>query len=86
MTLIIFIILTLKKQENIPTNTFRCPLVPLIPCLGIIGNFFLISQVEFTIWVYFLIYESIGAAFYLGYGIHNSKLNAYFRKKEKRMK
>ena len=76
------VVLHLIKQENLPVNTFKCPLVPLIPCLGIFGNFLLISKVEFITWAYFLIYESLGVAFYFGYGISNSKLNAYFKKKE----
>ena len=69
--------LHMLPQLNIPTETFRCPLFPLLPCLGILGNFVLIAEFDFMTWVYFLSYTVVGIVFYFVYGIKNSKLNKY---------
>ncbi len=69
------IYLHMLPQLNIPTDSFRCPLFPLLPCLGILGNFVLIAEFDFMTWVYFLSYTAVGIVFYFFYGIKYSKLN-----------
>lgn len=63
------IVMLFTKQPNAPTNTFKCPLVPLVPCIGILGNFMLCTGVNLEIWVYFIVFEILGVSFYFGYGL-----------------
>ncbi|CDW73914.1 amino acid transporter [Stylonychia lemnae] len=75
LTLILMIQLMLIPQISIPKETFRCPFVPTIPCIGMIGNFMLCCQMDYMTWVYYFIFNAIGICFYVGYGYRNSKLN-----------
>jgi hypothetical protein len=50
------------------------PLVPVLPCLGIIGNCVLISAFDLQTWVYYGFYLIAGLLVYLGYGITHSQL------------
>jgi APA family basic amino acid/polyamine antiporter len=77
------VILHFIPQVNKPIDTYNCPLVPLIPCLGILGNFLLISMVELETWIYLLSYILLGIFFYLTYGYRKSKLNRLFTRLEK---
>ncbi|MCO5265821.1 MAG: amino acid permease [Lentimicrobium sp.] len=47
----------------------------LIPVLGLITNFYLMSQLGITNWLRFLIWLIIGLALYFVYGSRNSRLN-----------
>jgi len=52
------------------------PLVPLLPCLGIIGNYALISGFDLLTWIYYGFYLLAGLFLYFGYGISHSKLES----------
>eukprot|EP01111_Echinosteliopsis_oligospora_P013691 TRINITY_DN4977_c0_g1_i1.p1 TRINITY_DN4977_c0_g1~~TRINITY_DN4977_c0_g1_i1.p1 ORF type:complete len:580 (-),score=93.27 TRINITY_DN4977_c0_g1_i1:66-1805(-) len=71
----IITILTLKKQPNRPTNTFTCPLVPIIPLIGVLVNTFLICQLKVASIIRVAVWSVVGMAIYFVYGIKNSKLN-----------
>jgi len=73
------IFLSTLAQVNKPVNTFSCPLMPVIPCIGILGNFILVSKIPLRSWVFFLIFEGVGLLFYFGYGMKHSKLNKLFK-------
>jgi len=77
LTIAAVIFMSTIPQINPPTG-FACPLMPLTPCLGIFGNFFLISTIEFNIWIYFLVFEGFGLLFYLTYGLKHSQLNRLY--------
>jgi basic amino acid/polyamine antiporter, APA family len=51
---------------------FLVPYVPLIPCIGTLSTFGLCGGIPSKIWLYFAIFELIGAVFYFTYGIKNS--------------
>lgn len=56
-------------------DVFRCPLVPLLPCLGIFANFILCTVgVEKAQWIIFFVFELLGVLFYFFYGYGNSKM------------
>jgi basic amino acid/polyamine antiporter, APA family len=82
VTLLIMGYLWILPQPNKPEGTFECPLMPLVPCLGILGNFTLIAQNDANTWIYFIIFEIIGFVFYFSYGIKHSKLNRLIKKLE----
>lgn len=56
-------------------DAYLCPLVPLIPCIGVLTTFGLCSGIPHHIWLYFLGFEAIGFAFYFCYGNSHSLVN-----------
>ena len=70
---ITFILMLFLKTVNLPT-TFRCPLVPLIPCLGIAVNMYMMAGLSYTAWIRLFVWMAIGLMIYFLYGIYCSKL------------
>mmetsp|Transcript_2678 Transcript_2678/g.5738 ORF Transcript_2678/g.5738 Transcript_2678/m.5738 type:complete len:683 (-) Transcript_2678:198-2246(-) len=54
---------------------FSTPCVPFIPCLGMMTNYFLISQLSFFGIALLVAYAIIAALFYFAYGARHSILN-----------
>jgi len=75
--IIIILIIYLWKQEqkNIPTTTFKCPLVPLVPCMAILVNAVIILGLSFASFIRFIVWLLVGLIIYFSYGIHHSRLN-----------
>jgi len=66
--------LWLRPQPGRP-QTFQCPLVPLVPLVGILVNTFLIIQLNIDSIYRVIGWTAIGMAIYFGYGIRHSRLN-----------
>lgn len=62
-----------RHTQNIP-HTFKCPLVPLVPCLGIAVNTYMLAGLDGFAWIRLVVWLSIGLVIYFSYGIHKSKL------------
>jgi len=73
--LCIMALLSLVRQTNVPL-TFKCPLVPVVPLVGVLVNTFLIVQLPVDAMLRVLIWSFIGFAIYFGYGIRHSRLNS----------
>lgn len=54
---------------------FQTPLVPIVPCLGIFLNWFLISQLQFSGILIYLGYLVMATLYYFFYAIHHSVSN-----------
>jgi APA family basic amino acid/polyamine antiporter len=54
---------------------FRCPLVPIVPLLGIGACLLLMFSLPPINWLRLLIWLAIGLAIYFGYGRHHSRLS-----------
>lgn len=74
------IFLSRLPQVNKPVASYALPWFPLIPCLGIIGNFILASKIDSASWKFFFVYCILGVVFYVSYGIKHSKLNKRYNK------
>ena len=62
-------------QPNKPNDTeYSMPLVPLLPCLGIIGNHALVGSFDLTTWIYYAVFLKIGIIIYFTYSVHHSIL------------
>ena len=73
--------IALRKSLVVPT-TFACPLVPLVPCLGIAFNMYMLAGLKIEAWLRLLIWLVIGLGIYFLFGIWNSKMRSYNRKTE----
>mmetsp|Transcript_4178 Transcript_4178/g.8413 ORF Transcript_4178/g.8413 Transcript_4178/m.8413 type:complete len:601 (-) Transcript_4178:18-1820(-) len=57
-----------------PPNTFKCPMVPIVPLMGIACNIYMMSSQEAAAWLYIGYWLSFGVVIYFSYGIWNSAL------------
>ena len=58
-------------------STTFCPWMPLIPCLSIVGNTFIMSTVELLTWVQLLSWIFVGVCIYLIYGYKHSNIGSF---------
>ncbi|HEX2297705.1 MAG TPA: amino acid permease C-terminal domain-containing protein, partial [Pseudonocardiaceae bacterium] len=68
------VILFRYKRPDEP-RTFRLPLMPLVPAIGVVSSIFLISQLTWETYARFGIWLVIGFALYFAYGRRHSLLN-----------
>eukprot|EP01087_Luapelamoeba_hula_P015499 TRINITY_DN4644_c0_g1_i1.p1 TRINITY_DN4644_c0_g1~~TRINITY_DN4644_c0_g1_i1.p1 ORF type:complete len:560 (+),score=79.80 TRINITY_DN4644_c0_g1_i1:2026-3705(+) len=61
------------RAVNVPT-TFRCPLMPLVPCIGVLVNVYLIVTLSIDSIYRVIVWTVIGLIIYFGYGIRHSVL------------
>ncbi|HTM93186.1 MAG TPA: amino acid permease [Flavisolibacter sp.] len=62
-----------KKMPDLP-RTFKTPLVPLVPLLGIVTCLFMMVFLPMDTWIRLLVWMLIGLDIYLAYGAKNSHL------------
>ena len=67
-------VMYLRQRQPQAPRTFRVPLYPITPILGIFACLFLMSQLGWHTWVVFLIWMLVGIGIYLGYGRRRSRL------------
>ena len=64
----------LRRRKPDLHRSFRTPLVPLIPIIGIGFSLWLLSELAAITWLIFVIWVSLGMIVYFAYGIRHSKL------------
>ncbi|XP_037939963.1 cationic amino acid transporter 3 [Teleopsis dalmanni] len=69
--ILILIIIAMQPVSTIEL-TFKVPLVPLVPCLSVFANLYLMFQLDVYTWIRFLIWVAIGYIIYFTYGIRKS--------------
>ena len=67
-------VIVLRYRSPQLPRTFRTPLMPFTPLLGIAFSIWLVSQLQFLTWVRFVAWLAIGVAIYALYGYRHSKL------------
>lgn len=61
------------KQPDAP-RTFKVPMVPLIPILGVITCLFMMAFLPADTWIRLIVWMVIGIIIYFGYSRHHSRL------------
>ena len=75
LTLVLAVVLCFIKQPNQPrTGHYAMPLVPLLPCVGIMCNFMLACVLDGLTWALWLGFVAIGLVMYFSYSMWNSNL------------
>lgn len=69
-------VLILRRTDPDHVRPFKCPLVPLVPWLGIFSCFFLMLSLPINTWVRFVVWMAMGGLLYWYYGFRHSKLSA----------
>jgi basic amino acid/polyamine antiporter, APA family len=68
-------VVVLRRTHPEFPRSFRCPLVPWIPLLGIFFCTWLMLSLPKITWYRFVVWLFIGLVIYFSYGIRNSRLN-----------
>ncbi|KAL5240252.1 hypothetical protein ACI65C_007662 [Semiaphis heraclei] len=69
--LFLLLLLTRQPQSN-KKLSFKVPLVPLVPCISILMNVYLMMKLDLITWLRFSIWLTIGLFIYVFYGMNNS--------------
>ncbi|XP_022163272.1 cationic amino acid transporter 2-like [Myzus persicae] len=73
---LLVLLVTLFMLGRLPTAvedlSFKVPLVPIIPCLSIVLNVYLMMELEYKTWISFSVWLICGLLIYLFYGIGHS--------------
>jgi APA family basic amino acid/polyamine antiporter len=62
----------LRRTDSERVRPFKCPLVPLVPALGMISCFILMLSLPIITWIRFVVWMAIGIAIYAMYGYRNA--------------
>jgi APA family basic amino acid/polyamine antiporter len=71
----------LRQSEPDRHRPFRCPMIPLVPILGILSCFILMLSLPIITWLRFFIWMGVGVAIYFCYGYkHGHEEHPYIPK------
>jgi amino acid transporter len=73
-TIVCTAVLIMRRSNPDAPRPFRCPLVPLIPLLGIALCLLVMSSLPVDSWLQLIVWLFIGFAVYFAYGRHPSVL------------
>jgi APA family basic amino acid/polyamine antiporter len=75
--ILVYLFVVYRHQLYSRSTAFACPLMPLIPCMAIAVNSYIMMSLKdlSTVFLQFTTWTAIGWAIYFGYGIHNSHLD-----------
>ncbi|MFD8720046.1 amino acid permease [Streptomyces sp. NPDC059629] len=74
MAVVNIAVIALRRREPGLARTFRVPLHPVMPLLGVGFCLYLMYETGWTTWVQFAVFLVVGLLVYLGYGRRNSTL------------
>uniref|UniRef100_A0A0A9X9Q0 Low affinity cationic amino acid transporter 2 n=1 Tax=Lygus hesperus TaxID=30085 RepID=A0A0A9X9Q0_LYGHE len=66
------LVIALQPQDS-PNIFFKVPWIPLIPCVSIFMNVYLMMKLDIQTWIRFCVWLGLGALIYVFYSIPNSK-------------
>lgn len=69
-------IIVMRKNMPDAPRSFKTPLVPLVPILGVVTCFFMMAFLPLDTWIRLIVWMIIGFDIYLWYGIRNSHLSS----------
>jgi APA family basic amino acid/polyamine antiporter len=72
-------VLIMRKTDPSATRPFRCPLVPLVPILGMLSCLLLMFSLGLPNWTRLGVWLAVGLAIYFFYGRHHSHLGKELR-------
>ncbi|MFJ5772697.1 amino acid permease [Streptomyces sp. NPDC093094] len=76
MAVVNIAVIALRRREPQLPRTFRVPLFPVLPLLGVGFCLYLMYETGWRTWVQFAVFLAAGLLVYLAYGRRNSRLSA----------
>ncbi|MFE3167267.1 amino acid permease [Streptomyces sp. NPDC059224] len=74
MAVVNIVVIALRRREPGLARTFRVPLYPVVPLLGVGFCLYLMYETGWTTWIQFAVFLAVGLLVYVGYGRRNSTL------------
>ncbi|MER6085372.1 amino acid permease [Streptomyces sp. NPDC001833] len=74
MAVVNIAVIALRRREPSLARTFRVPLYPVAPLLGVGFCLYLMYETGWTTWIQFAVFLAVGLLVYVGYGRRNSTL------------
>ncbi|MEU0970692.1 amino acid permease [Streptomyces sp. NPDC005917] len=74
MAVVNIAVIALRRREPALARTFRVPLYPLVPLLGVGFCLYLMYETGWATWIQFAVFLAVGTLVYVGYGRRNSTL------------
>ncbi|MBW8798867.1 MAG: amino acid permease [Streptomyces sp.] len=74
MAVVNIAVIALRRREPALARTFRVPLYPVAPLLGVAFCLYLMYETGWTTWIQFAVFLAVGLLVYVGYGRRNSTL------------
>jgi APA family basic amino acid/polyamine antiporter len=72
-------VLIMRRTNPTANRPFKCPLVPIVPALGILLSLMLMMSLPVGNWLRLIGWLALGLVIYFGYGMHNSTLGKELR-------
>jgi len=69
-------VIVLRRTDPGRPRPFRCPGVPYLPLLSVVGCGVLMAYLPFITWMRFVVWQVVGVALYFLYGRRHSRLSA----------
>ncbi len=70
-------VIILRRTNAQQTRPFKCPLVPILPILGMVSCFVLMLSLPVITWIRFVVWMTVGMVIYLMYGYrHGGKVDS----------
>ncbi|MGW1624088.1 amino acid permease [Streptomyces sp. NPDC002172] len=76
MAVVNIAVIALRRREPSLARTFRVPLYPVAPLLGVGFCLYLMYETGWTTWIQFAVFLAVGLLVYVGYGRRKSTLAA----------
>jgi APA family basic amino acid/polyamine antiporter len=67
-------VVVLRRTRPAVTRPFRVPFMPVLPVLGAIACFLLMTGLPWVTWLRFCLWTALGIVVYLAYGLRRSRL------------
>ncbi|MER7840735.1 amino acid permease [Streptomyces sp. NPDC096040] len=74
MAVVNIAVIALRRREPALARTFRVPLYPVLPLLGVGFCLYLMYETGWATWIQFAVFLAVGLLVYVGYGRRNSTL------------
>ncbi|XP_018565597.1 cationic amino acid transporter 3 [Anoplophora glabripennis] len=75
VAMVVLLVVMIRQPVSDVKLSFKVPLVPIIPCLSVVFNLYLMLELDVYTWIRFIVWLIIGFLIYFFYGLSHSEEN-----------
>ncbi|KAJ8917725.1 hypothetical protein NQ315_005174 [Exocentrus adspersus] len=80
--MVVLLVVMMRQPVADVKLSFKVPLVPIIPCLSVVFNLYLMLELDVYTWIRFVVWLILGFLIYFFYGMSHSEENPKRKQKE----